>query len=125
MEANRPTAVSMGRSFFCDFQGGYARCSIPWDYSLTGYVGDEIAGAALIDPSVIKGQKQLHMHIDIDHGASYGKTLFWDSGAKVPSYLRLANMQFDIDVGKFYKLYIDLMTRRPPGQKQSPSTLPH
>ncbi len=82
-------------------------------YSLTGYMWDEIAGAALIDPSIITGQKQLYMDIDIDHGASYGKTLFWDSTAKVPPYLRLANVQFDIDAEKFYKLYIDLMTRPP------------
>jgi hypothetical protein len=27
--------------------------------------------------------------------------------------LRLANVQFDIDAEKFYKLYIDLMTRLP------------
>jgi purine nucleosidase len=76
-------------------------------------------------PSVITGQKQLYMEIDIDHSASYGKPLLGDSSAKVPSCLRLANVQFDIDAEMFYKLYIDLMTRRPPGQKQSSSTLPH
>jgi purine nucleosidase len=85
-------------------------------YSLTGYMWDEIAGAALIDPSIITGQKQLFMDIDIDHGASYGKTLFWDSSATVPPYLHLATVQFDIDTEKFYKLYIDLMTR-PVGKK--------
>jgi purine nucleosidase len=82
-------------------------------YSLPGYMWDEIAGVALIDPSIITGQKQLYMDIDIDHGASYGKTLFWDPKAQVPSYLRLANVQFDIDAEKFYKIYIDLMTRPP------------
>ena len=66
---------------------------------------------ALIDPSIITGQKQLYMDIDVDHGASYGKTIFWDAKAQVPPYLRLANVQFDIDAEKFYKLYIDLMTR--------------
>ena len=84
-------------------------------YSLPGYMWDEIAGAALIDPSIITGQKQFYMDIDIDHGASYGKTLFWGPTASVPPYLRMANVQFDIDAEKFYKLYIDLMTR-PPGQ---------
>jgi len=83
------------------------------EYSLPGYMWDEIAGAALIDPSIITGQKQLYMDIDVDHGASYGKTLFWDSKAQVPPYLRLANVQFDIDAEKFYKLYIQLMTRPP------------
>ena len=51
--------------------------------------------------------------IDIDHGASYGKTLFWDPSAPVPPYERLANVQFDIDAEKFYKIYMDLMTRQP------------
>lgn len=83
-------------------------------YSLTGYMWDEIAGAALIDPSIITGQRQLYMDIETDHGASYGKTLFWGPTAEVPPYLHLANVQFDIDAQKFYKLYIDLMTR-PPG----------
>ena len=80
-------------------------------YSLPGFMWDEIAGAALIDPSIITGQKQLYMDIDIDHGASYGKTLFWDASAQVPSYERLASVQFDIDAEKFYKIFIDLMTR--------------
>jgi inosine-uridine nucleoside N-ribohydrolase len=82
-------------------------------YSLPGYMWDEIAGAALIDPSIITGQKQLYMDIDTDHGASYGKTLFWDARTQVPPYLRLANVQFDIDAEKFYKIFTDLMTRPP------------
>src|SRR6476469_7379558 len=85
-------------------------------YSLPGYMWDEIAGAALIDPSIIIGQKQVYMDIDVDHGASYGKTIFWDSKAQVPPYLRLANVQFDIDAEKFYKLYIQLMTWPPRGK---------
>jgi purine nucleosidase len=79
-------------------------------YSLPGYMWDEIAGAALIDPSIITGQKQFYVDIDIDHGASYGKTIFWWPTTQVPPYLHLANVQFDIDAEKFYKLYIDLMT---------------
>jgi len=85
-------------------------------YSLPGYMWDEIAGVALIDPSIITGQKKLYMDIDIDHGASYGKTLFWDASAPVPPYERLANVQFDIDAEKFYKIYTDLMAR-PLGKK--------
>jgi purine nucleosidase len=85
-------------------------------YSLPGYMWDEIAGVALIDPSIITGQKQLYMDIDVDHGASYGKTIFWDPKTEVPPYLKLSNVQFDIDAEKFYRLYIDLMTR--PGGKR-------
>ena len=89
-------------------------------YSLPGYMWDEIAGAALIDPSIITGQKKLYMDIDVDHGASYGKSIFWESTAQVPPYLRLANVQFDIDAEKFYKLYVDLMTKPPQGNVASP-----
>jgi hypothetical protein len=32
---------------------------------------------------------------------------------QLPPYLRLANVQFDIDAEKGYKIYIDLMTRPP------------
>src|SRR6202790_3636919 len=62
--------------------------------------------------ATITRQKQLYMDIDVDHGASYGKTIFWNFTAKVPPYLRLANVQFDIDAEKFYKIYIDLMPPR-------------
>jgi purine nucleosidase len=82
-------------------------------YSLPGYMWDEIAGVALIDPSIITVQKQLYMDIDVDHGAGYGKTIFWGPRGQVPPYLHLANIQFDLDTKKFYKLYIDLMTAPP------------
>lgn len=85
-------------------------------YSLPGYMWDEIAGIALINPSIITGEKKLYMDIDIDHGASYGKTLFWSESSTVPPYERLANVQFDIDAEKFYKIYTDLMTRPPSKQ---------
>jgi len=91
-------------------------------YSLPGYMWDEIAGVALIDPSIITGQKQLYMDIDVDHGASYGKTIFWNTKAQVPPYLRLADVQFDIDERKFYKIYINLMTR--PARSGSSATHP-
>jgi inosine-uridine nucleoside N-ribohydrolase len=83
-------------------------------YSLEGYMWDEIAGIALIDPSIITAQKQMYLDVDIDHGASYGMTLFWESTNTVAPYLRPATVQVDIDAEKFYRIYVDLMTR-PPG----------
>jgi len=115
-----PIDISVKTRFTTEIQAAISKANTPITryldkYSLPGYMWDEIAGAALIDPSIITGQKQLYMDIDIDHGASYGKTLFWDASAKVPPYLRLATVQFDIDGPKFYKMYIDLMSR-PPGK---------
>jgi len=116
-----PIDISVKTRYTPEMKAAIAKAGTPVTqyldkYSLPGYMWDEIAGAALIDPSIITGQKQLYMDIDIDHGASYGKTLFWDSSAPVPPYERLANVQFDIDAEKFYKIYTDLMTR-PPGKK--------
>ena len=119
-----PIDISVKTRLTPDIQATIAMADTPVTrylakYSLTGYMWDEIAAAALIDPSIITGQKQLYMDIDVDHGAGYGRTLFWDSTATVPPYLRLANVQFDIDTARFYKLYIDLMTRLPGQERPS------
>ena len=111
-----PIDISVKTRFTNEMKATISKANTPItkyldQYSLPGYMWDEIAGVALIDPSIITGQKQLYMDIDVDHGASYGKTLFWDPKTQVPPYLRLANVQFDIDAEKFYKIYIDLMTR--------------
>ncbi|HXJ91380.1 MAG TPA: nucleoside hydrolase [Terriglobia bacterium] len=82
-------------------------------YSLPGYMWDEIAGIALIEPSIITDQRQLFVDVEIDHGPSYGQTLFWQADAALPSYQRLANVQFDLDAKRFYEIYIDLMTQPP------------
>jgi purine nucleosidase len=116
-----PIDISVKTRYTTEMKAAIAKAGTPVaqyldKYSLPGYMWDEIAGEALIDPSIIIGQKQLYMDIDTDHGASYGKTIFWDARAQVPPYLRPATVQFDIDAEKFYKLYIDLMTR-PPNNK--------
>ena len=49
---------------------------------------DELSAAAMIDPSIITGQKELYVDIDVDHGPSYGETLFWDPGTELPPYER-------------------------------------
>ena len=113
-----PIDISVKTHFTKEIQATISKANTPITqyldkYSLPGYMWDEIAGAALIDPTIITGQKQLYMDIDVDHGASYGKTLFWEASAQVPPYLRLSTVQFDIDAERFYKLYIDLMTRPP------------
>jgi inosine-uridine nucleoside N-ribohydrolase len=69
-----------------------------------------------VDPSIITGQKQLYVDVDVDHGASYGETLFWESNARVPPYEHIATVQFDVDTEKLYDLYIKLMTQPPPAK---------
>ena len=80
-------------------------------YYADSFMWDELSAAAIIDPSIITEQKQLYVDIDIDHGASYGQTLFWGANAHVPPYEHLATVQFDVDTKKLYDLYIKLMTQ--------------
>jgi len=86
-------------------------------YSVDSFMWDELSAAAMADPSIITGQRVLYVDIDIDHGPSYGETLFWSSGTALPPYERLATVQFDVDAPKLYDLYVKLMTQPPrPGK---------
>src|ERR1700675_5035168 len=82
-------------------------------YSVESFMWDELSAAAMVDPSIITGQKQLYVDIDIDHGPSYGETLFWQPGTELPPYERIASVQFDVDTQKLYDLYVKLMTQPP------------
>jgi inosine-uridine nucleoside N-ribohydrolase len=82
-------------------------------YSEPSFMWDELSAAALIDPFIITGQKEFYVDIDIDHGPSYGETLFWGSEATVPPYEHKATVQFDVDTKKLYDLYVKLMTQAP------------
>jgi inosine-uridine nucleoside N-ribohydrolase len=86
-------------------------------YAAESYMWDELSAAAMIDPSMITGSKEMYVDIDVDHGVSYGETLFWEADAKVPPYERKATVQFDVDTKKLYDLYIKLMTE--PAQSAS------
>jgi purine nucleosidase len=81
------------------------------EYSVESFMWDELSAAAMIDPSIVTGQKELYVDIDVDHGPSYGETLFWDTTAELPPYERKATVQFDVDTTKLYDLYIKLMTQ--------------
>jgi len=82
-------------------------------YSVESFMWDELSAAAMIDPSMITAQKDLYVDIDVDHGPNYGETLFWQAGTQLPSYERMATVQFDVDAPKLYELYIRLMTQPP------------
>ena len=82
-------------------------------YAVESFMWDELSAAAMIDPSIITAQKELYVDIDIDHGPSYGETIFWSTGTELPPYERKATVQFDVDTKKLYDLYIKLMTQPP------------
>ena len=82
-------------------------------YAVESFMWDELSAAAMVDPSIIIGQKQLYVDIDVDHGPSYGETLFWPLGTELPPYEHLATVQFDVDAPRLYDLYVKLMIQPP------------
>lgn len=113
-----PIDISIKTSLGPDLRAAIAKADTPVARYLAKFSGgsfmwDEIAAVALLDPSIITAQKEMYVDVDIDHGPSYGQTLFWEKTATVPPYEHLANVQFDLDPAKFYGIYIDLMTRPP------------
>lgn len=113
-----PLDVSIKTTVSDQLKADIAKANTPIAKYLTqfpgaGYMWDELSVAAMIDPSIITSQKELYVDIDIDHGPSYGETLFWASGTPLPSYQRLATVQFDVDAKRLYELYTRLMTQAP------------
>lgn len=113
-----PIDISVKTKLGKEIQAAIAKADTPVARYLTAYavdsfMWDELSAAAMVDPSIITGQKELYVDIDIDHGPSYGQTLFWSPGTALPSYERLATVQFDVDAPKLYDLYVKLMTQPP------------
>jgi len=77
-----------------------------------GYMWDELAACAWLDPSIITKTRDVYMGIDLSHGPSYGHTLTWTDALKPAIDLRIAHAQVDLDVARFSKMFVDLMERR-------------
>jgi inosine-uridine nucleoside N-ribohydrolase len=115
-----PIDISVKTKLGKEIQAAIAKANTPvakylTEYSVESFMWDELSAAAMVDPSIITGQKELYVDIDIEHGPSYGQTLIWAPDADVPPYERKATVQFDVDAPKLYDLYIKLMTG-PPGK---------
>jgi len=87
-----------------------------------GYMWDEIAALAWLAPTIVTKQQDLYVSIDIDHGASYGQTIFVEPAGepapgqppvprKMASWWRVATVQWDLNVKRFYDQFADLMSR--------------
>lgn len=74
------------------------------------YLWDELAACAWLDPSIITKVRQLYMDVDLSHGPSYGHTLTWAEKLKPATGVRLVHAQVDLDLPKFRKMFVDLMS---------------
>jgi purine nucleosidase len=94
------------------YVGTYAR--LHGDYN---YLWDELAAAAWLDPSLITQKETRFMDIDLDRGFGYGDTLTWTDRDKPKIEVRPVEIQVNLDLERFYKMFVDLLTAPTP-QKQ-------
>jgi inosine-uridine nucleoside N-ribohydrolase len=83
-------------------------------YAEGNYLWDELAAVAWLDPSFITEWQKLYIDVDISHGASYGDTLAWAPGQQPGMGEQLVEVQKDLDKEKFYKEYVELLSRPTP-----------
>ncbi|HXO93393.1 MAG TPA: hypothetical protein VN825_04615, partial [Candidatus Acidoferrum sp.] len=65
----------------------------------------------------ITKQTQLYMDMDYSHGPGYGNTLVWMPGTQPGLGENLVNVPQDLDLAKFDKMFIGMMSRPTPGAK--------
>jgi purine nucleosidase len=78
------------------------------------YLWDELAAVAWLEPTLITKKETLFMDIDLDHGAGYGNTLTWTERDKPKIEVQPVEVQDDLDLEKFYKMFVDLLTAPTP-----------
>ena len=79
---------------------------------------DELAAAAWIDPTIIIKRESRYMSVDLDRGPSYGNTLWQNAPVPQNEKARFAGesveVQVELDLEKFYRMFIALMKTRTP-----------
>jgi inosine-uridine nucleoside N-ribohydrolase len=112
----------------------YLHFTPPTGTSLWSMMWDELLVASLIDPTVIKKSETMYLDVDITHGPSYGHTIVWKKPDDIPRFflpysgpdgvdrskwishlnppedLHPASVQMEVDVPKFEKIFVDLMS---------------
>jgi len=94
-KSDNPAAQYVVKFFMAD-QGG-------------SYMWDELAAAAWIDPTLITRKETRYMSVNIDHGAAYGDTLTWTDKDKPKLGARPVEIQLDLDLSRFNKMFVELM----------------
>lgn len=83
-------------------------------YADPEYMWDELAAISWLDPSVITDTEKLYLDVSTGNGASYGDTLAWPPGNNPGLGEQPVTVNVDLDSAKFYREFIELMTRPTP-----------
>jgi len=71
--------------------------------------GDDAAGAVAAG----RGAGDYDIDVNLSRGPLYGDTLSWDTANKPGLELQPVHVQTDLDLSRFNKLFVDLMTAPP------------
>ena len=78
------------------------------------YLWDELAACAWLEPGIITKERKLYMDVDVSHGPTYGETLTWSAELKPAVDLQLVHAQVDVDLPRFTRQFVELMSAPTP-----------
>jgi inosine-uridine nucleoside N-ribohydrolase len=78
------------------------------------YLWDELAALAWIDPKLITAKYTRYLDVDLSRGAGYGDTLSWTEQDKPQIVGPPIEIQDNLDMQKFYKEFVDLLSAATP-----------
>ncbi len=90
-------------------------------YGAYNYMWDELTSAAWLDPTVITKKENRYLDVNLSRGPGYGDTLTWTDRDKPKGNVQSVEVQFDLDTGKFYKLFVELLTAPTPQPGTTPA----
>jgi len=94
--------IARGRAPFAAYLKQFGQSYPMWD---------ELAVAVWLDPSIVTRSKTLLVDVDTSFTAGYGNTLSWSPSEAPGLGERPVDVVLDIDVAKFERLTIDLLSR--------------
>lgn len=101
--------VKKSNSPAAQYVGTYSRL-----HGQYNYLWDELASVAWLDPSLITAKETRYLDIDLNHGAAYGNTISWTEEDKPQIVGPPVEIQVDLDLQKFYKEFVDLLSAKTP-----------
>jgi purine nucleosidase len=101
--------VKAGNTPAARYVGSYSHL-----YGQYNYLWDELAALAWLDSSLITAKETRYLDVDLSRGASYGNTLSWTEQDKPRSVGPPVEVQLDLDIERFYKMFVDLLTAPTP-----------
>ncbi|MGB9361525.1 MAG: nucleoside hydrolase, partial [Candidatus Sulfotelmatobacter sp.] len=104
LTADLMNRVKSGKSPAANYIGKYGRL-----WGNYNYLWDELTAMAWLDPTLITRKETVFMDVDLDHGADYGNTLNWTENNKPKVELQRVEVQVDLDLDRFYKMFVDLL----------------